>query len=169
MVPSPVSPQFPPLQVATVISLLRLPDVLARTGLSRSTIYSLIPKGEFPPSVPLLGSRTVAWTSTSIDEWISERLNQTQTKNQKQLDDLRELQEGREKFQAEVEAGVRPKPVRKTKKERTAKKSIKVMNKDYLNSKSWAQIKNYVKRKKIINSSILNEWIELTNIKNKKT
>ena len=35
--------------------ILRLPEVLALTGLSKSTIYRLMPVGEFPQSVKLGG------------------------------------------------------------------------------------------------------------------
>ena len=55
------------------ISLLRIPEVIQRTGLSRSTIYRMVDRGEFPRPVPLT-SRTVAWSSSEIDRWIQERL-----------------------------------------------------------------------------------------------
>jgi prophage regulatory protein len=53
--------------------LERLPAVLARTGLSRSTIYKKIADGEFPKPV-LLGKRAVAWRSSVVSEWINARL-----------------------------------------------------------------------------------------------
>ena len=55
------------------ISLLRMPKVTQLTGLSRSTIYRMVDRGEFPRPVPLT-SRTVAWSSSEIDRWIQERL-----------------------------------------------------------------------------------------------
>lgn len=54
-------------------ALLRRKQVEARTGLTRSTIYALISEGKFPKSIPLVG-RTVAWTESSIDRWIAERI-----------------------------------------------------------------------------------------------
>lgn len=54
-------------------ALIRRKQVEARTGLSRSTIYELIQTGRFPRPVPLVG-RTVAWTESSIDNWIAERI-----------------------------------------------------------------------------------------------
>ncbi len=54
-------------------ALLRLPAVLARTGLSRPVIYSKIAKGVFPRQVNI-GARSVGWLSTEIDEWIAERV-----------------------------------------------------------------------------------------------
>lgn len=51
--------------------VLRLPEVLALTGLSRSTIYSRMSQGEFPTSVRL-GLRAVGWRAADVYEWISE-------------------------------------------------------------------------------------------------
>jgi prophage regulatory protein len=53
--------------------LLRLPAVLARVGLSRSTIYNRISEGTFPAPVRL-GERSVAWLEQSIDQWIEDRV-----------------------------------------------------------------------------------------------
>lgn len=53
---------------------LRLPQVKARTGLSRSSLYAKISRGEFPPPVNL-GARAVGWLESEIDEWISDRVN----------------------------------------------------------------------------------------------
>ena len=54
-------------------ALLRRKQVEARTGLTRSTLYALISEGKFPRPIPLVG-RTVAWTESSIDQWIAERI-----------------------------------------------------------------------------------------------
>jgi prophage regulatory protein len=59
--------------MSTQISLLRLPAVRERTGLSRSSIYERVQDGSFPPPVQL-GARAVAWASDSIDQWISEKV-----------------------------------------------------------------------------------------------
>lgn len=53
--------------------LLRLPEVMLRTGYKRSHIYNLMRRGDFPTTVKL-GTRAVAWDSVEIDMWISERL-----------------------------------------------------------------------------------------------
>ena len=47
-------------------TILRLPEVMARTGLSRSTIYSKMDKREFPQSISL-GLRAVGWDADEID------------------------------------------------------------------------------------------------------
>lgn len=52
--------------------LLRRPDVEARTGLSRSTIYDWMKRGEFPQPVKL-GSRLVAWRENDIGDWLESR------------------------------------------------------------------------------------------------
>ncbi|PWI31842.1 transcriptional regulator [Vibrio albus] len=51
----------------------RLKDVMEKTGLSRSAIYNKIKEGEFPASVPI-GSRTVAWLESDLNEWLEWRV-----------------------------------------------------------------------------------------------
>lgn len=50
-------------------TILRLPAVKARTGLSRSTIYLRIAEGNFPTPVQL-GGRAVGWVEAEIDQWL---------------------------------------------------------------------------------------------------
>ncbi len=52
-------------------TICRLPEVIARTGLSRSTIYNLIQKGEFPSQINL-GPRAVGWVASEVVDWIEE-------------------------------------------------------------------------------------------------
>lgn len=54
-------------------NFLRLSDVRARTGLSRSTIYAYVQDGRFPAPVKL-SERCVAWIESEIDDWIAERI-----------------------------------------------------------------------------------------------
>jgi len=51
--------------------LLRLPAVLKRTGLKKSSIYASTKAGTFPKPVKL-GARAVAWYAHEVDEWINE-------------------------------------------------------------------------------------------------
>lgn len=53
--------------------ILRLPQVMERTGLSRSMIYFLISMGGFPKQVKLT-LRTVGWRESEIDDWIESRV-----------------------------------------------------------------------------------------------
>ena len=55
------------------VRFLRLPEVLARTGLSRSTIYVRLDQGRFPRPVSL-GGRAVGWIEAEVDEWIRQRI-----------------------------------------------------------------------------------------------
>lgn len=54
-------------------TILRLQHVKARTGLSRSTIYSLIKGGQLKAPISL-GARAVGWLDTDVDEFIAERV-----------------------------------------------------------------------------------------------
>ena len=54
-------------------TILRLPAVKARTGLSRSTIYLRVAEGTFPKSVGL-GGRAVGWVEDEIQSWLAERI-----------------------------------------------------------------------------------------------
>ena len=53
--------------------ILRLPEVLARVGLRRSTVYQLMDTGEFPASVRLTPN-AVGWRSDDIDDWVASRV-----------------------------------------------------------------------------------------------
>ena len=55
--------------------IMRLPQVTARTGLSRSSIYSFMRGPErFPQAVPL-GVRAVGWVNHEVDAWVSDRIS----------------------------------------------------------------------------------------------
>ena len=60
-------------------TICRLPEVIARTGLSRSTIYNLIQKGEFPSQINL-GPRAVGWVENEIVEWIEARIDDSRAR-----------------------------------------------------------------------------------------
>jgi prophage regulatory protein len=51
---------------------LRRPAVEEITGLSRSTIYDLMARGEFPRPVRLT-PKAVAWPESAIARWLEER------------------------------------------------------------------------------------------------
>jgi prophage regulatory protein len=54
--------------------LLRLPEVKATTGLSKSTIYARISEGTFPKQIAL-GPRLVVWVESDIQNWITEQVS----------------------------------------------------------------------------------------------
>lgn len=53
-------------------TILRLPDVSSRTGLSRSTIYEAMARGDFPQPIKL-GLRAVGWAESEISAWLEAR------------------------------------------------------------------------------------------------
>ena len=52
------------------LTILRRKQVEARTGLSRTTIYTRISENTFPRPVTLGGKRAVGWLEYEIDNWI---------------------------------------------------------------------------------------------------
>lgn len=54
-------------------SVLRLPAVKSRTGLSRTSVYKKIALGEFPPPIRL-GARAVAWVESEVEAWLADRI-----------------------------------------------------------------------------------------------
>ena len=65
--------------------LIRLPEVLSRTGYGRTTIYRKMEDGSFPSSVKLDGppkdpeafdSRAVAWIEDEVEQWIESRIEE---------------------------------------------------------------------------------------------
>ena len=55
------------------VKILRLKEVQRMTGLSRSTIYAEIAKGNFPRQVKLTGRRSVGWHESAVIEWVESR------------------------------------------------------------------------------------------------
>lgn len=55
---------------------LRLKQVLALTGMSRSWIYEAISRGKFPSPITL-SARAVAWDSAAIAEWQEQRIQES--------------------------------------------------------------------------------------------
>jgi prophage regulatory protein len=56
-------------------SFLRLKQVKAATGMSRSWLYEAIRRGEFPAPIPI-GARAVAWDSATVADWQASRILQ---------------------------------------------------------------------------------------------
>ncbi|MGH8242003.1 MAG: helix-turn-helix transcriptional regulator [Steroidobacteraceae bacterium] len=57
-------------------SILRLPAVKARTGLSRSTIYLGVSARTFPKPIRL-SARAVGWLESEIDRWIAAQIKRS--------------------------------------------------------------------------------------------
>ena len=54
-------------------TLQRIKQVIQRTGVSRTVLYSLMARGEFPKPVKI-SARAVAWDSHAVTAWIQSRL-----------------------------------------------------------------------------------------------
>ena len=67
--PSPVHPgSYTPRE-----RFIRLPEVLYTTGLSRSTVYEMMSRRQFPAQV-FLGGKNVAWLASEVELWMDERI-----------------------------------------------------------------------------------------------
>lgn len=49
--------------------IIRLPAVIERTGLSRSTLYRKIQEGSFPRQIRL-AVRCAGWRESAVNEWM---------------------------------------------------------------------------------------------------
>ena len=58
--------------------ILRLPEVVGRTGIGRSTIYAKIADNDFPKPIKL-GLRSVGWLESDLEQWIINRIEISQT------------------------------------------------------------------------------------------
>jgi len=57
-------------------TILRLKATLAKTGLSRSVLYSEISKGNFPKQISL-SERSIGFLESEIDSWIDTRIKES--------------------------------------------------------------------------------------------
>jgi len=51
-----------------MISFLRLPHVMEKTGIGRSSIYAKVRDGSFPKPIKL-STRMIGWIEADIDAW----------------------------------------------------------------------------------------------------
>lgn len=61
-----------PRPAAAGARLIRLPEVLSRTGRSRSSWYADVAAGRAPAAVRI-GERSIAWRESEIEDWIAAR------------------------------------------------------------------------------------------------
>lgn len=74
------------------VTILRLPQVKAKTGLGRSSIYAQQAEGIFPPNFSL-GARAVGWVEAEVDAVIAARVAGADERRIKEL--ILELVAGR--------------------------------------------------------------------------
>ncbi|WP_426105085.1 helix-turn-helix transcriptional regulator [Massilia sp. TSP1-1-2] len=60
------------------VRFIRMKEVLAICGKSRSSVYEAMQKGEFPKPVKL-GSRSSAWVKSEIEHWVQARIKARET------------------------------------------------------------------------------------------
>jgi prophage regulatory protein len=60
--------------MAGVDTLLRVPDVLAAAGVSRSTLYEMMESGNFPRPVKPNDDRAVRWLASEVVAWQKARI-----------------------------------------------------------------------------------------------
>jgi len=53
--------------------IIRLSEVISKTGLSRSSIYERLKTNNFPQSIKLT-NHAVGWIETEVDDWIAQRI-----------------------------------------------------------------------------------------------
>lgn len=64
-----LGPDSPLSKVPVLTRLIRLPEVIARVGIKRSTIYQRMAEGRFPKGRSL-GPKLTVWVEAEIDDWI---------------------------------------------------------------------------------------------------
>ena len=52
--------------------ILRLPQTIQKTGLSRSTIYTLLNAGKFPAKIQL-SERAIGFLESEVNDWIQQK------------------------------------------------------------------------------------------------
>jgi prophage regulatory protein len=54
--------------------IMRLPEVKAASGLSRTTIYDLMKDGRFPKGHRIAGTNATGWDSLEVEAWVARQL-----------------------------------------------------------------------------------------------
>ncbi|MBA4711158.1 MULTISPECIES: AlpA family transcriptional regulator [Citrobacter] len=57
-------------------NLLRMPEIMRRTGYGKAWIYRLISQGKFPRPIKI-GSRSIAFVESEVDDWINQRIEES--------------------------------------------------------------------------------------------
>ena len=62
-------------------SFLRIKQVIATTGMSRSWLYEAVKRGDFPAPITL-GARAVAWDAADVAAWQRQRISLNSARGQ---------------------------------------------------------------------------------------
>lgn len=66
------------VEMLHIEQMLRLPDVLRATGMSKRTIYRWIGQGHFPEPVSI-GPNAVGWPASDVRRWQTARFERAPT------------------------------------------------------------------------------------------
>lgn len=58
------------------VSILRLPQVKTKVGLSRSSIYAAVAEKTFPSPIRL-GARAVGWLESELEVWLANQIERS--------------------------------------------------------------------------------------------
>lgn len=64
-----------------MMRLIRMREVLDKTGLSKATLYRLIAAGKFPASIQI-AYRAVAWEESQVDDYLLNMISQSNFKRE---------------------------------------------------------------------------------------
>ena len=67
------------MDIDNEISFIRLPQVLHKTTIPKSTLMEMINEGEFPAPVAL-SARSRAWVKSEVECWMQERIDKRNKK-----------------------------------------------------------------------------------------
>lgn len=62
------------LNIGDLMRILKIKEVLQKTGLGKTTMYKLMKSLDFPQAIPL-GLRAVGWLDSEIETWIQKRVD----------------------------------------------------------------------------------------------
>lgn len=63
------------MRLSTENRLIRMKQVIEKTGLSKSYLYAISSQGIFPQSISLVpGGISKAWIEAEVDQWIEQRI-----------------------------------------------------------------------------------------------
>lgn len=63
----------------TPTTILRIEEVMRRTGLKRTAIYIAVRDGKFPAPIKL-GPRASGWIETEIEGWLRARIQESRSR-----------------------------------------------------------------------------------------
>ena len=63
-----------PMKIDIREGFFRIPEIVHRTGMTRTSVYDRINEGKFPKHIPL-GYNIVIWLESDIQEWMQEQVD----------------------------------------------------------------------------------------------